>query len=145
MTILEAVKTGWGWTGIAPAAITAISPFGHLIVRDDAGAFWYLDPEVRTLETVGRDEPELLAHMNQLEVRDTWQANVLAAAALERLGVPGEGQCYSLTPLALLKGDYAHENLCILPVVELTIFSGDVERQTRDLPPGSAINIKVTE
>jgi hypothetical protein len=143
--LLEAIGRGWGWTGIVPAEIGAVSRFGHLIIRDVAGDFWYLDPELRTLERIGSTEAEVFAHMNKQEVREVWQALALVDAARERLGEPGEGQCYSLKTMALLRGDYGHDNLCIIPIAELIDFTGDFERQTHHLPPDSKIQLKVVD
>lgn len=143
--LVGAVMRGWGWTGIAPEAIRAVSPFGHLIIRDVAGDFWYLDPELRSLERIAGTETELFAHMNKPDVREVWQALALVDAARERLGDPGEGYCYSLKTMALLQGDYNHDNLCIIPVAELIDFTGDFERQTHHLPRGSKIQLKVVD
>lgn len=143
--LLTAVREGWGWTGIDPELVTAVSPFGHLVLRDRAGAFWYLDPEMRLLDKIGGDETEMIAHMNQPEMREIWHAAPLVKAARDRLGEPGEGRCYSLKTLALLKGDYAHDNLCTIPIAELISFTGDFERQTRHLPDGAQVKLKVVD
>lgn len=143
--VLSAVSESWGWTGIEPAAITATSPFGHLIIRDQAGAFWYLDPELRSLERIANDEPGLFAHMREPDVREIWEASALVDAARSRLGDPGSGKCYSLVPEALIEGNYAPENLWIISVAELVRFTGDFEHQTRDLPDGSTIALKVVD
>ena len=131
--------------GIDPTRVTAISPFGHLIVSDRSGAYWYLDPELRTLEQVADCDTELFTYMNQPEVRQTWQASALVEQAFAHLGESAAGWCYSLKPLALLGGDYNPENLCILPVEELVRFSGSVEEQTRHLPEGASFRLKVVD
>lgn len=143
--LVEAVRQGWGWTGIDPEAVTAVSPFGHLVVRDRQRAFWYLDPELRSLDRIAVDEAGLFAHMNQPDVRDIWQAEALVDAARHRLGEPGEGRCYSLTTVALLQGNYAHENLCTMSIAELISFSGDFEEKTRHLPDGTKVDLKVVD
>lgn len=143
--LVDAVRDSWGWTGIDAAAVTAVSPFGHLIVQDAAGAFWYLDPELRSLDRIADDEPALFAHMGDPEVRQIWEALALVEAAYDRLGAPEPGRCYSLKTHALLEGDYSHENLCTVPIVELIRFTGDFERQTRHLPDGSAVQLKIVE
>ncbi len=143
--LIDAVREGWGWTGIDAAAVTAVSPFGHLIVRDGGGAFWHLDPEMRTLERVGEDEPALFAYMRKPDVREVWEADALVEAARALLGEPGDGRCYSLKTMALLKGDYAHENLCTIPIAELIAFTGDFERQTHELPDGAQVRLKVID
>ncbi|MEG3181964.1 T6SS immunity protein Tdi1 domain-containing protein [Sphingomonas sp. LT1P40] len=143
--LVEAIREGWGWKGIEPDAVTAISPFGHLIVRDAKKAFWYLDPELRTLEQVATDEAGLFTHMREPDVREVWEARALVDAAHARLGDPATGRCYTLNTLALLRGDYGHDNLCTMPVEELILFTGDFERQTHELPEGAQVQLKVVE
>ena len=143
--LVNAVRDGWGWTGIDAAAVTAVSAFGHLIVQDRQGGYWYLDPELRTLERIAGDEAALFAHMRDDDVREIWEAHALVEAAHDRLGPPGPGQCYSLKTMALLQGDYAHHNLCTISIAELIRFTGDFERQTQHLPEGSTVQLKVVE
>ena len=69
--------------------MTAISPFGHLIVRDSPGAFWYLDPELRALERIADNADELFVHMNDPEVREIWEAQALVERAHATIGAPG--------------------------------------------------------
>lgn len=143
--LVEAVRTGWGWQGIEPQAVLAISPFGHLVVRDNVGDFWYLDPELRTLERIAADEAGLFAHMNDPEVREVWLAEALVERAHAAIGAPGDGRCYSLSIPALLHGDYASNDFWHPPVTELIGAMGDIERQTRDLPDGSKVELKVKD
>ena len=143
--LLDAVIDGWGWTGLQPATVTAVSPFGHLILRDASGHFWYLDPELRQVDRIAESDEALFSHMNDPEVKELWLAENLVEQALDRLGAPPPGSCYSLTPHALLEGDYSLENLWIVPIAELIRFAGDVERQIRHLPEGTKFELKVTE
>ena len=143
--LLTAIKEGWGWTDLRPAAVAAISPFGHLVIRDEGGCFWYLDPELRQVDRIADTEEQLFAHMNNPEVKEVWLAENLVAEARHRLGAVPSGCCYSLTPHALLAGDYSPENLWIVPIVELVRFAGSVEEQTRHLPEGTKFELKVTE
>jgi hypothetical protein len=143
--LTEIVNQDWSWAGISAAAVTAVSPMGHLIVRDEAGAFWYLDPEMVTLEQVAIDETGLFAHMNQAETREVWESLALVEAAHDQFGDPGEGRCYALKVPALLGGEYVPENLCTIPIAELISFTGSLGLQTRDLPDGHKVVIKMVD
>lgn len=143
--LLAAVRDSWGWTGLQPAAVTAISPFGHLILRDGAGHFWYFDPELRQVDRIAESDEALFSHMNDPEVKEVWLAENLVEQAQNRLGAPPPGSCYSLTPHALLEGNYGPENLWIVRITELIRFTGDVEQQIRHLPEGAKFELKVTE
>jgi hypothetical protein len=143
--LIDAISDGWGWTGLCAADVVATSPFGHLVIRDEDGRFWYLDPELREIDRIADTEEQLFTHMNKAEVKQVWLAENLVAEARDRLGAPPPGCCYSLTPHALLAGDYSPENLWIVPIVELVRFTGSVEQQTRHLPEGTKFELKVTE
>jgi hypothetical protein len=140
--LAKIVDQDWNWTGICAAAVTAVSPMGHLIVRDEAGTFWYLDPEMVTLEQVAADETGLFAYMNQPKRREVWESMALVEAAHQRFGDPGEGRCYALKVPALLGGEYVLENLCTISIAELISFTGSLGLQTRDLPDGHKVVIK---
>jgi hypothetical protein len=142
MSVLEALKAGWGWTEIEFAEVQHVSPMGHLLLSDADGCFHYLDPELQTIEALGNEEAAR-AHFAMDETKKVWQAASLVEAARERLGECPEGSVYSLTPLALLAGDYSPDNLWIISLEELIRFTGDVARQTKDLPDGTEYRIEI--
>lgn len=143
--LTEIICRHWGWTGIKPESVTAVSRFGHLVVKDVAAEFWYLDPELRELARIATSDVELAAYFSDEDVRLTWKAEALADAARTRLGEPGDGRCYSLKFSALIQGDYAPENLCTYSIAELIAVTGDFERQTRDWPEGQKFTLKVVD
>jgi len=143
--LVDDVRDYWSFTGILPQRIMAVSPFGHLIVRDHERRFWYLDPELRTLEMVADDEAALVHYMEQPDVREIWEAAALVEQASALLGPPPPGRCFSLKPMALLAGDYASKDFWHPTVSELIRFSGSVAEQTRDLPEGAKYQIKVVD
>lgn len=141
--LIDAIRADWAWVPIDPDAVVAISPFGHLIVRDTQGAFWYLDPELRALDRVADDEPGLFAHMNLPDVREVWEAQALVERAHAAIGAPEPGHCYSLSIHALLQGNYAVDDFWHPPVVELIVAMGSIERQLREqgVPEGGAVRL----
>lgn len=144
MTVLDALRDGWGWTEIAFAEVHAVGPTGHLLVSDTDRCFHYLDPELGTIDALG-SEQAARAHLAREDVREVWEARALVEAARERLGDCPEGSVYTLTPAALLKGDYAPGNLWICRLEELVRFTGDVARQIRDLPDGAQYRIEISD
>ena len=144
MTVLDALADGWGWTEIGFAQVHATGPTGHVLASDTEGCFHHLDPELGTIEALG-DAQAARAHFARSDVREVWAAATLVEAARERLGECPDGSIYTLTPLALLEGDYHHDNLWICPLEELIRFTGDVARQTRDLPDGAQYRIEISD
>ncbi|MCT2398050.1 DUF1851 domain-containing protein [Novosphingobium mangrovi (ex Huang et al. 2023)] len=142
--VLQALRRDWGWTGVTFAEIVAASRMGHLLVADADGTIHYLDPETRELIRLGGEE-QAAQYMADPEVALVWRADALVEAARERLGAPGDGEVYTLAPHALLAGNYAHENLVLQPLADLISFAGQVACQTRDLPEGTPIQLKVMD
>lgn len=141
---LHALRSAWGWTGVAFAEVVAHSLMGHLLVTDSAGAFHYVDPDLGAVTLLG-SEQAASKHMAKRETQVLWRADKLVDAAIARLGPVAMGEVYSLTPKALVEGDYAPENLIRIDLVDLIYLSGDIARQTRDLPDGAHINLKVED
>lgn len=141
---VHALNAAWSWSGVAFAEIVAHSLMGHLLVIDREGAFHYVDPDLGAVTRLG-DEAAAKAHMARGETQAIWRADALVDAAAKRLGPPAMGEVYSLTPQALVSGDYAPENLVRIDLVRLLHISGDLARQTRDLPEGAPVNIKVVD
>lgn len=141
---VNALNTAWGWTGVEFAEIVAHSLMGHMLVTDKAGAFHYVDPELGTVTLLG-DEAAARDHMALDETQAIWRADALIDAATERLGWTPMGEVYSLTLPALIAGDYAPENLISIDFVKLIYLTGDLARQTRDLPDGAAVQLKVID
>ena len=144
MSALDALRDGWGWTEIDFAEIHAVSPMGHLLLSDTDGCFHYFDPDLQTIEALG-SEQAARAHFAKEDTRTIWQALPLVEAARERLGDCPEGSIYTLTPLALLEGNYSHDNLWVCPLEELIRFTGGIARQLKDLPDGAQYRIVIDE
>lgn len=141
---LNALRSAWGWTGVEFAEVVSHSLLGHMLVIDRLGTFHYLDPDVGMVTPLG-DEAAAAAHMARDDVQVVWRADALVDAAAARLGPPAMGEVYSLRPQAMVAGDYAHENLIRIDLVDLIYLSGEIARQTRDLPDGAALNLKVED
>ena len=54
-----------------------------------------------------------------------------------------EGRCLGFTTLPVFGGAYSIENRYSISVIEHASFTGDLHRQIRDLPDGTAIRLKV--
>ncbi|WP_395327989.1 hypothetical protein WBP06_12225 [Novosphingobium sp. BL-8H] len=141
---VKALNTAWSWTGVDFAEIVAHSLMGHMLVTDTAGAFHYVDPEMGTVTLLG-DEAAARDHMALDETQAIWRADALIDAGTKRLGFNALGEVYSLTLPALIAGDYAPENLIRIDFVKLIYLTGDLARQTRDLPDGAAVQLKVID
>ncbi|EIZ78224.1 hypothetical protein WSK_3199 [Novosphingobium sp. Rr 2-17] len=139
---VNALNAAWGWTGVRFAEVVAHSLMGHLVVVDADDGYHYVDPDLGNVVPLG-DETAAKEHMDKRETQVLWRANTLVDAAVKRLGPVAMGEVYSLTPQALIAGDYAPENLIRVDLIDLIFTTGDIARQVRDLPDGAPVQLKV--
>lgn len=141
--LVHALNTAWGWTGVEFAEDVAHSLMGHVLAIDAQGIYHYVDPDILAVTRLG-DEAAAQTHMASAETRAIWRADALVEAATQRLGFTALGEVYSRTLSAILSGDYEPENLVRIDLVDLIYLTGDLARQTRDLPDGARVQLKAT-
>ncbi|MNX88207.1 hypothetical protein D3C86_1201680 [compost metagenome] len=56
-----------------------------------------------------------------------------------------EDQCYAFNTLPLLGGSYSEENVWVSPRQAWFTLTADIHRQTKDLPEGAVISLKVVD
>ena len=144
MNLIKTINSYWGWTGVVAERVRAQSPMGHLLISDAQDSFYYIDPDGMAIVALGSRE-QAQAHLDEPEANQLWCGGELVESARGLLGEPPEGSVFALKPHAMLAGEYAPENMCIMPLEDLIAFSGDVARQIKDLPDGSKIRIEVTD
>lgn len=142
--LLDAINSGWSWSGTTIAEVHRVSPMGHMVLSDTEGRFYYLDTDGMQLTILG-DKSAADAHMSQPDVCELWSGGELVKSARARLGDPAVGYVFTLSPLNWIDGDYRAENMVILPLSEVAFLSGDLARQLKDLPDGAQVQIKVTD
>jgi hypothetical protein len=143
--LLAIFNRSWAWTGRRCNAITAVSPFGHLILSDEGGRFLYCDPEQLTLADIADSDEALWRYMAQAETRETWESTDFVEQARARLGEPGPGRVYHWITAPVLGGAYAPDNMATIALAELIDYAGDLAEQIKDLPDGAKVQLKVVE
>jgi hypothetical protein len=142
--VLTTIRNAWGWTGLDPAQVEAVNPFGNVIVRAADGAFWRICPEQLSCEVVARDAEQYAALCADEDFQVDWQMERLVQLAQSTLGPTSEGRCYCLKVPALLGGAYDADNLGTIDLDELASFAGDIAKQIKDLPDGTQVTIEWT-
>ena len=142
--MIDAIRDGWGWTGLEPIEVVARNAFGNLLVRDAQGRVWRITPEDLSC-TIVAEEDGLAALQANEEFRRDWEMRLLSERAAAAFGVPEAGRCYGLKIPAVLGGAYDEPNLATLPLDELIRASGDLARQIHDLPDGTPITTRIVD
>jgi hypothetical protein len=145
MTLVEEIRHSWGWIGLEPAEVVGENDFGNLMIKDKDGRYWRLCPEDCSCKMVASNHQELDALSSDQEFLHDWYMRRLLDLAREKCGPLAEGRKYCLKIPAFLGGEYGGDNLATAPLVELVRLSGHLARETKDLPDGAAVRLKVVD
>lgn len=145
MSLIDEIKSSWGWVGIEPEEIVGENDFGNLMIRDRDGRYWRLCPEDVYCGVVAENREELNALSRDQEFLADWYMAALVTQARQTFGPLPEGRKYHLVIPGALGGEYAISNIKTAPFVELIRFSGDIGRQIKDLPEGVQVELKVVD
>jgi hypothetical protein len=135
----------WSWTRQSFVAITAINPFGHMILRDAEGHYAHCDPEMLTLTQVALGDEALFEYMAAPDVREIWEAKDFIEQAESLLGKIDAGRIYSWKIAPVLGGDFIPENMTTMALHEHIRFTGHIADQLKDVQDGQTIQLKVVE
>ena len=142
--LLEAINTGWRWSGTVITAVHDVSPMGHMLLSDAEGRYYYLDADGMQLSPLG-DFAAADEAMADPETQELWGGGELVRSARDKLGAPPAGHVFTLSPMHWIDGDYSAEHMIVLPLTEVAFLSGDLARQLRDLPDGARVQLKVND
>jgi hypothetical protein len=143
LTMLETIGRSWGWTGLCPLSIKAASDFGNIIVESIEHDYWRICPEALSCERVAGNSEELEALWADEGFQHDWRMRRLVAIAASNLGAATAERCYCLKLPAVLGGQYDLSNIGMISRIELIDASGNLARQTRDIPDGQRVRIKI--
>ncbi len=141
--ILTIIQKAWGWCGIEPVEVVAVSPFGNAVVLDASGTVWRICPEELSAEKIAHSMSAFEALRDAPEFASDWEMGALKTEAERALGPPGEGRCYCLKIPAVLGGQYARENLGVISITQLLGASGSMAFQIKDVPDGQRVRLVV--
>lgn len=128
----------WRWLELDGKAALCASPFGDVFLEDDQG-IWWLDAVDGVLTRPWASREEFAAAVSTSEGQDEYLLAGLGLAAEEAGLTPGPAQVYGFAVPPKLGGAFEVDNVEVIDfVVGLTI-AGQIHRQIRDLPPGTAI------
>jgi hypothetical protein len=119
--------------------------FGELFIIAKTGEILHLDPSNGSLKEVAASREVFCDLIDREEKAQEWLMVPLVSAAVSAGLTLGPGQCYRFKTLPLFGGEYSISNIFVGDLVEHFRFSGDIYLQTKDLPDGAKIKLKVTD
>jgi hypothetical protein len=145
MNLVEEIRESWGWAGLDPVEVVGENDFGNLMVKDSEGRYWRLCPEEGYCKIVASNRRELDALSTNREFLGDWYMSSLVSLAREHCGPLTDGSKYCLKIPAFLGGAYARDNIGTISLIELIHASGEIAKQTKDLPDGTKVRLRVVD
>ena len=145
MSLVDEIRQFWGWVGLDPVEVVGENDFGNLMIKDVDGKYWRLCPEDCYCRVLVSNREELDALSTDQAFLHDWYMRALVQLAHEKCGPLVEGKKYCLKIPRILGGEYDGDNLAVAPLVELVRISGDIAKQTQDLPDGAKVRLRVVD
>ena len=128
----------WQWMDLEGKEPVFASLFGDVFLAAVDG-IWWLDILEGTLTRPWASVDEFRAAIATPEGRDQYLLAGLSYAAAERGVVPGPDEIYDFPVPPALGGALDADSLQVIDVVVGLNVAGQIHRQIRDLPPGTAV------
>jgi hypothetical protein len=129
----------WAFLGLEGKHPEFSSPFGDVFLQAEDG-WWFLDVVAGKLTREWASTADLEAALNSADGQEQFLMSGLAAVA-EQLGLtPAESQVLAFTVPPSLGGPVDPSNLEVSDMEVTVNVYGQIQEQTRDLPPGTQIS-----
>lgn len=145
MTLIEEIRSAWGWAGLVPDEVVGENDFGNLIVRDEPGHYWRICPEELECQVIARSQAQLDELSIDQEFLHDWYMKDMAEMARAKLGPLVEGRKFCLKIPGVLGGQYDEDNLGTISLAELIRVSGYLALEIRDLPDGAQVRLSIVD
>ena len=139
----EALLSEWRWLiGSKRISILAVAAVGNLFLKGESGRIYLLEIEDGTGDCVAESTEEFQNKLNDRHIRRLWLQGFLVRELRQKGILLATGQCYGQKVSFHLGGEGGlaenHEPIDLATHVSIL---GQLHRQTRDLPPGSPIDM----
>jgi len=133
----------WRWLLGGHPRLLGWSSSGDLFFADEAARVCRVDTGAAVIEVVAGS----IAAFNTL-LQDAERAGAVLLGPVVRHfesvhGPLPEGRCLGFTTLPILGGAYTVENRFVISISEHAAITGDIHRQLRDLPDGTAVRLEI--
>jgi hypothetical protein len=84
MTIIEEIRSAWGWSGLVPVEVVGENDFGNLIVRDVDGMYWRICPEELDCKVIANSRTKLDELSKDQEFLRDWYMSRMVGTAMAK-------------------------------------------------------------
>jgi hypothetical protein len=133
----------WRWLCPKPMALIAKNGFGDLFLREGSGEIYGLDVAVGKLTKVADSETQFRELAATDEKREQWfkEANEQAAGA--RGLKPNATQCIGFSVPLVFAESGSPDTVYVVDLYDHVSFLGEMNRQIKDLPDGTKVQLRV--
>ncbi|MHB1400447.1 MAG: T6SS immunity protein Tdi1 domain-containing protein [Trichloromonadaceae bacterium] len=143
--LIEIIEVNWSWVAPEPKRIVQINKFGNIIFEDTHGKYWRICPEDLNCKNIAENLIKFKEILVDKDFAEDWRFKPLSDAAESKFGIQLKNRCFCLKIPAVLGGEYSIENVVVVEIEKLIIFSGDLARRIKDLSDGESIEFKPIE
>jgi hypothetical protein len=138
--LLSEALTDWQWLAeLAGKRPLVTSAFGDVFLQGDDGV-WFLDTVEGKLSREWDSPTSLQAQLNTVDGQDRYLMAGLAVAAFNTGLLPSDRQVPSFKVAPVLGGSFEPQNIEVSDLIVTLSIAGQIHRQIKDLPPGTAIS-----
>lgn len=137
---LESLLTEWRWLVDDTYTPLVLGALGDLFLRRDDGRIFWLDTGWGELHEIAESREAFQAAMVEPENADEWFVPNLVGDLLTSGLRLGPGQCFGYKVPPTLGGEPEIENFEAVDMAVYFGVLGQVQRQVRELPPGTPVS-----
>ncbi|HET7903232.1 MAG TPA: T6SS immunity protein Tdi1 domain-containing protein [Candidatus Eisenbacteria bacterium] len=142
---LVAALASWRWLLGEDLRPRWLSLSGDVFLVGALGEVFWLDTGGGTLTRIAASEQELEERLAEAVWRDEWLLESVIEERARQGRVPGAGECLGFRILPVLGGAYDGENRVVVAGAEHVGLTGELHRQIRDLPDGTAVRLEIVD
>lgn len=133
------------WIWLVPSEFTVwlMNRYGDLVIVTKDGKVHFLDVGSGTLELTAQSRDDFREKIDQDGNANDWLMIPLVDKLVAAGMTLGQSECYGYKIMPILGGDYTVENSFVVPVAEHYGVCAAVHQQTKDLPNGTKVVLKV--
>jgi len=135
------------WRPLLPIRYTVwmANLFGHVFVILDDESVHVLDIEMASFDRLAKSREEFRELLKQNDNFNQWYMAVLVDRCVDAGMSLKSGQCYGFVIPTILGGAYDVNNIKPMPMTEYYGFTASIHAQTKDLPDGTKVVLKVVD
>lgn len=134
------------WSDLLPGPVQILGAnlFADVFLSDAAGAIHQLDIGAGGISEIAGSLEEF--RLRCIEDEELWLLRPLIQHCRDAGLIPGPNECYAYKVMPMFKeGSYDPSNIEVRPVKSWLSFAGTLYRETRALPDGATVELRVSD